>query len=85
MLLGFPGGLVGKESSGNAGVAGDMSSISGLGRSPGEGNNNPFQYSCLRNPMNGGAWWAPVHEVTRVRHDLVTKPPPPWNSFNVLI
>ena len=51
-------------------------SISGLGRSPGEGNDNPFQYSCLGNPMDRGAWWAPVYGVSRVRHDSVTKPPP---------
>ena len=49
--------------------AGDM----GSGRSPGEGNGNPLQYSCLENPMDRGAWWATVHGVTRVGHDLVTK------------
>ena len=37
--------------------------IPGSGRSPGEGNRNPLQYSCLENPMNGGAWWATVHGV----------------------
>ena len=42
----------------------------------GEGNGNPLQYSCLENPMDRGAWQATVHGVTRVRHDLVTKPPP---------
>ena len=41
----------------------------------GEGNGNPLQYSCLENPMHGGAWQATVHGVTRVGHDLVTKPP----------
>ena len=40
------------------GNAGDPGSIPGLGRSPGEGNNNPLQYSCLENPMDRGAWWA---------------------------
>ena len=40
---------------------GDSSSIPGLGRSPGEGSGNPFQYSCLGNPMDGGAWQATVH------------------------
>ena len=45
--------------------AGDPGSIPGLGRSPGEGNGNPLQYSCLENPMDGGAWWATVHEVTK--------------------
>ena len=45
--------------------AGDPSSIPGLGRSPGEGNGNPLQYSCLENSMDGGAWWATVHGVTK--------------------
>ena len=52
-------------------IAGDMSSISGLGRSPREGNCNTLQYSCLGNPKDRGAWWATVHGVTRVEHDLV--------------
>ena len=55
--------------------AGDQGSISGSGRSPGEGNDNPLYYSCLGNPMDRGAWQAPVHGVTRVGHDLATKPP----------
>ena len=63
---GFPGGLDGKES---ACSAGDQVSIPGLGRSPGEGNGNPLQYSCLENPMDGGAWQATVHEAQRVKHD----------------
>ena len=50
---GFPGGLDGKESACNAG---DPGSIPGSGRSPREGNDNPLQYSCLGNPMDGGAW-----------------------------
>ena len=70
--VGFPHSSVGKES---ACKAGDLSSIPGLGRSPGEGNDNPLQYSCLENPMDRGAWWATVHGVIRVRHDLMTKPP----------
>ena len=49
--------------------------IPGMGRSPGGGNGNPLQYSCLENPMDRGAWWATVHGVARVGHDLVTKPP----------
>ena len=57
--------------------AGDLGSITGWGRSPGEGNGNPLQYSCLENPIDRGAWQATVHGVTRVRHDLGTKPPPP--------
>ena len=55
--------------------AGDKGSISRTGRSPGEGNDNPLYYSCLGNPMDRGAWQAPVHGVTRVGHDLATKPP----------
>ena len=69
--VGFPGGSDGKES---ACSAGDLSSIPGSGRSPGEGNGNPLQYSCLENPMDRGAWQATIHGITRVGHDLVTKP-----------
>ena len=53
---------------------GDLGLIPGLGRSPGEGNGNPLQYSCLENPMDRGAWRAMVHGVTIVGHDLATKP-----------
>ena len=56
---------------------GDPGSIPGLGRSPGEGNGNPLQYSCLENPMDRGAWQPPIHGVAKIRHDLATKPPPP--------
>ena len=49
---------------------GDASFIPGLGRFPGEGNGYPLQYSCLENPMDGGAWWAAVHGVTRSRTRL---------------
>ena len=55
----------------------EQGSIPGLGRSPGEENGNPLQYSCLENPMDRGAWQATVHGVTRVGHELITKPPPP--------
>ena len=44
---------------------GDLGSIPGSGRSPGEGNGNPLQYSCLENPMDGGAWWATAHGVAK--------------------
>ena len=71
--LGFPHSSVGKDS---ACSAGDLSSMPGLGRSPGEGNGNPFQYSCLENPMNRGAWQVTVHGVARVGHNLPTKLPP---------
>ena len=53
LSMGFPGGSEGKASACNAG---DLSSIPGSGRSPGEGNGNPLQYSCLENPMDRGAW-----------------------------
>ena len=45
--------------------AGDTGSIPASGRPPGEGNDNPLQYSCLENPMDRGAWWATVHEVAK--------------------
>ena len=71
MHLGFPGGSDSKESACNAQ---DPGSIPGLGRSPGEGNGYPLQYSCLENSMDRGAWWATVHGVTkRVRYDLGAK------------
>ena len=60
--MGFPGGSAGKESTCNVG---DLGLILGLGRSIGKGHGNPLQYSCLGNPMNRGAWWATVHEVTK--------------------
>ena len=63
----FPGGLDSKESAYNAG---DLGSIAGSGRSLGEGNGNPLQYSCLENPMDGGAWLATVHGVTKSRTQL---------------
>ena len=56
-----PGGSGGKESACNAG---DLGSIPGLGRSPGERNGNPFQYSCLGNSMDRGTWQATVHGIT---------------------
>ena len=64
---------VGKESTCNAG---DQGLIPRSGRSSGEGNDNPLQYSHLENLMDGGALQATVHEIARVRHDLPTKPPP---------
>ena len=57
----------------------NMGSIPGLGRSLGEGNDNPLQHSCLENPMDRGALRATVHGITKVGHNLATKPPPPWN------
>ena len=61
-MWGFPGGSDGKES---ACSAGDPGSITGSGRSPGEGNGNPLQYTCLENPMDGEAWQATVHGVAK--------------------
>ena len=66
VFLGFPNGSDGKESACNTG---DLDLIPGLGRSPGEGKGYPLQYSCLENPMDGGAWWATVHRVERVGHN----------------
>ena len=54
-------GKVVKISSANAGDAREAGSIPGLGRSPGVGNDNPLQFTCLENPMDGGGWWATVH------------------------
>ena len=62
MCQGFPGDSNSKESACNVG---DPGSEPGLGRSPGEGNGNPLQYSCLENLMDRGAWWATVHGVTK--------------------
>ena len=61
-LLFFFGGSEVKESACNAG---DLGLIPGSGRSPGEGNGNPLQYSCLENPLDGGVWWATVHRVAK--------------------
>ena len=51
----------------NAGDTGNVGSIPGSGRSPGGGNGSPLQYSCLENPMDGGAWWAAVYGVAQSR------------------
>ena len=59
---GFPGDSVVNNPPANAG---DSGSISGSGRSPGEGHDNPLQYSCLENPMNRGAWWTIAHGVAK--------------------
>ena len=71
VMVGFPHSSVGKESACNAG---DPSLIPGSGRSPGEGNGNPLQYSCLENPVDGGAWWAAVHGVAKSRTQLSNFP-----------
>ena len=74
---GFPGGSVVKNPLANAG---DTALIPGLGRSPGVGNSNPLQYSCLENPMDRKAWQATAHGVARVGYDLATTPPSYWQS-----
>ena len=60
--MGFPGDSDGKKSARNAG---DLALIPGSGRSPREGNGNQFQYSCLENSMDRGAWWASIQEVAK--------------------
>ena len=76
--MGFPGGTSGKEPTCLCRLdVRDSGSIPGSRGSSGGGHSNPVQYSCLENLMDRGAWWATVHGVTRVRHDLATKPPPP--------
>ena len=62
--------LVVKNPPANAGGAGDMGSIPGSGRSPGEEHDNPLRYSCLENPMDRRTWWATVHGVTKSRTQL---------------
>ena len=62
---GLPPWLSSKESTFNAGAAGDIGLIPGLGRSPGGGHGNPLQYSFLENPMDRGAWQATVHRVKK--------------------
>ena len=71
----IPGGSDGKEPACNVG---DLGLIPGSGRFPGEGNDNPIQYSCLGNHPDREAWLqrAPVHVVARVRHDLAAEPSP---------
>ena len=73
----FPCSSVNKESACNAG---DLDFIPGSGKSPGEGNGYPLQDSCLENPMDRGAWWATVHGIARLGHNLATKPPRPMEK-----
>ena len=69
-MLSFLGGAVVKKPPANADDAKDAASLSQSGRSPGVGNVNPLQYSCLENVMDRGAWWAAVHEVTKSQIQL---------------
>ena len=64
-MQGFPGGSVAQNSPANSYCAGDTGSIPGSGRSPGGGHGDTFQYSCLENPMDRGAWQATVHGVAK--------------------
>ena len=68
--MSFPGSSAVKNPPANPGDVGDAGLIPGSGRSPGEGNGNPPQYSCPENPMDGGARWATVHGVTKSRTRL---------------
>ena len=70
--LGFSDGSVGKEYNCNEGNTGDMGSIPGSGRAPGEGNGNPLQYSCLENSIDS-LWWATVLGVAKDRTQLSEK------------
>ena len=76
-----PDGSVVKNPPPNEGKTGNRCLIPGWGRSPEEGNGNPLQYSCLENPIDRRTWWATLHGVTRVRHDLATKLPPCRNTL----
>ena len=75
LLLGLPGGTVVRNLPANAGSARDAGSTSGSGRSPGRGNGNPLQYSCLKNSLDRGALWATVHGVTKSWTQLNTHTP----------
>ena len=70
MVKGPPQWLSNKEPACNVGDAGDSGSISGSGRSPGGENGNRLQYSCLKNPMERGAWQAKVHGLTKKEPDM---------------
>ena len=69
-MLGFPGGVRVKNLIDNVRYIRDVGSIPGSGKSPGRGNGNPPQYSCLENPMDGGAWRAMVHRVAKSQTPL---------------
>ena len=75
--MGFPDDSAVKNPPAKAGNTRDSGSVPGLERFPGVGNGNPFQYSCLENPMDRGTWDLTVHGILRVGHDLATKPSPP--------
>ena len=66
----FKGFLIGSMVKNLSANTGDLGSISGVGRSPGEENGNPIQYSCLENSVDRGAWWATVHWVAKSQTQL---------------
>ena len=78
--MGFPGGSGNEDPICNEG---DPGLTPGSGRSPGEENGNPLQYSCSENPTDRGAWQATVHGVTRVGHDLATKTTKPIRTAHL--
>ena len=82
IVLGFPGGSNGEESACNAG---DPGSIPGSGRSPGEGNGNPLQYSCPENSMDRGAWRAHSMGLPRAGHDWATNTQEAQSPFPLLV
>jgi len=84
--MGFPDGLTHKESACNAGDTGDAGSVPGSGRSPGEGNGNLLQCSCLENPINRGAWQAIVQRGTKCQTQLTTQAPKPhiFKVYNLM-
>ena len=84
-VQGFPGGSVVKTLPINAGSTGDSGSNSGLGRSPGRGNDNTLQYSYLENSMNRGAWRATVHAVPMSQTLLSTHTLYKFKVYNVMI
>ena len=76
VICGLPGGSVVKNPSANAG---DVSSVPKLERSPGEGNGNPLQYSCLENTMDRGTWRAPVHGMAKSQTQLSDSTKTTWS------
>ena len=80
----LPQWLSGKESACNAGNADDTGSIPGSGRTPGGGNGNPVQYSCLENPMDRGTWWATVHRVAKSETKLKQLSIDMWYTWSSL-
>ena len=82
-MYGLPLWLSSKESAGNAGDTEHMDLISELERSPGGGNGIPLQYSCLKNPIDRGAWWATVHGVTESQRAQLSTHAPGASALQV--